>query len=231
MNIKNLILPVFFLYSVNQQTVHAEESFKGVFLGVEGGYIFGHSHLNRKIDKTAFPNLKDDKFNLSSHGILGGVFIEYNQILNHKFLLGFQINTKWSQLSGKVNNFNFVPPQSIISDLKMKQTYGVILRGGYLIEKILPYVMVGLLTSKWHSKTQGMPALGQGSTSKNLTGYELGAGIDYSLNKSFVVGLKFAHTKYNEFSYLNRLSSGQILHKVKVRPQTNALTCNVKYKF
>lgn len=228
---KNVIIQSLLIYSLGQQLVSAEESFKGVFLGVEGGYNFGNSLLDRKINKAVFPNQKDDKFHLSSHGIIGGGFLEYTHMLTDKFLLGLQVNAKWSRLSGKVDNFNIILNQSIISDLKMKQSYGVTLRGGYHIEKILPYVMVGLLTSKWHSKTQGMPALGQGSISKNLTGYELGAGIDYSLTKSFLVGIKFAHTRYNEFSYLNRLNSGQILHKVKVRPQTNALTCNVKYKF
>lgn len=231
MNIRNTIIQNLIICGLSQQIVYAEESFKGVFLGIEGGYIFGNSHLDRKINKAVLPNLKNDEFHLSSHGIIGGGLLEYNHMLTDKFLLGFQVNAKWSRLNGKVDNSNIMLNQSIVSDLKMKQSYSVILKGGYHSHKMLPYMTVGLLASKWSSKTQGIPALGQGGIAKNLTGYELGAGIDYSLTKNIVIGIKFSHTWYPKFNYFNRLSSGETLHKIEVRPQTNMLSFNFKYKF
>lgn len=230
MKIKNMMLRSIIVCSLSQQIVYAEESFKGVFLGIEGGYIFGHSQLKREINKTALPHLKDDKFQVSSQGFIGGGLIEYNHMIIHKFLVGLQVHAKWSKLNGKVNNSHIVLNQSLITDLKMKHSYGVNLRSGYHIDKMLPYITVGLLNSKWYSKTQGMPILGQGSISKNLTGYELGAGVDYSLTKNVVVGAKFSHAWYPKFSYSNNLRTGQMLHKINIKPQTNTVSFNIKWK-
>jgi len=46
-----------------------------------------------------------------------------------------------------------------------------------------------------------------------------------------VIGVKFVHGWYPKFSYPNNLSSGQTLHKIKVRAQTNTLSFNINVKF
>ena len=230
MNIKKIVLHTFAFYSLSPKIVYADKNFGGLLIGAQGGYIFGHSYLKREINKAAFPHHKDDKFQVSSHGITGGGLLEYNHMITEEFLLGVQVNAKWSKLNGKVSNSHLVPNQSIITDLKMKHSYGANLKAGYHTGKILPYITTGLLQSKWSSKTKGMPILGQGSISKNLTGYEVGAGVDYSLTKNIVIGAKFSHAWYAKFSYSNNLRTGQMLHKINIKPQTNTLSFNIKWK-
>ncbi|OJX06549.1 MAG: hypothetical protein BGO76_06490 [Caedibacter sp. 38-128] len=59
--------------------------------------------------KWPFQIQKDDKFHISSHGIIGGGLLEYNHMVSKEFLVGIQLNAKWFHLNGKVENFNHIP--------------------------------------------------------------------------------------------------------------------------
>jgi outer membrane immunogenic protein len=213
----------------NVWPAHTSDNFKGVLIGLKAGYSFSNSRFHREINKTALPIGKDDKFDLSGQSFMGGALLEYNYLFSKSYLIGAQINASLSDLNGEATNYNFIPPQSISSNLRMKQSYGIATRLGYTVQSILPYIKLGVVKSKFRSRTNG-GILSQGSTNKQLTGYELGGGIDYSLNKNFIIGAEFVHVIYQKLAYHNRNSFGETLHVIKVTPQINTISLHLKFK-
>lgn len=208
---------------------HASNNFKGISIGAKVGYSFSNSRLYRKINKSAFPTGNDDKFDLNGQSAMVGVLLDYNHVLAKTYIIGAQINASLSDLNGKSTNYNIVPPQSISSNIRMKQSYGLAIRLGYAVQSILPYIKLGVVKSEFRSRTDG-GVISQGSADKYLTGCELGGGIDYSLNKNFIIGAEFVHVTYQKLTYPNRTGDGETLHNIKFIPHINTISIHLKFK-
>ncbi|MBN9413230.1 MAG: outer membrane beta-barrel protein [Candidatus Paracaedimonas acanthamoebae] len=205
-------------------------SLDGFSIGLQGGYGIGESTADR--NTTRVTPMVTDHSNVSQRGALGGANIEYGRVFNNTFFAGLQVSAIFGNVKGDIKT-SINAPRPILTSVKLKDGYGVALRLGKTVARtVLPYVKVGIVTSKWESITDGIStAIGKGSASKRRTGWELGAGVDFSVTECVAVGAEVSHLQYQKLSYDVRHEPSQIVTRhVQVKPRENRIMFRVKYK-
>lgn len=204
-------------------------SLDGFSVGLQGGYGMGDSKVNRNTLLNA--NNTADHTEISQRGALGGANIEYGRIFNNTFFAGLHLNAMFGSVKGHAKttvNFRALP---VNTSVKLKNSYGAAIRlGKTFAGTALPYIKVGIVTSKWDSSTDAMPDIGKGSASKRRTGWELGAGVDFSINPCVAVGAEFSHLEYQKLSYNVRNNAQRNMFQVRVKPRENRAVLRIKYK-
>lgn len=205
-------------------------SLDGFSVGLQGGYGIGESTADR--NTTRVTPMITDHSNISQRGALGGANIEYGRVFNNTFFAGLHVNAMFGNVKGDVKT-SVNAPRPILTSVKLKDSYGVAIRLGKTVAgTVLPYAKVGVVTSKWESTTDGIATvIGKGSASKRRTGWELGAGVDFSINPCIAVGAEVSHLQYQKLSYDVKHQPSQLVTRhIRVKPRENRILLRVKYK-
>ena len=217
-------------------SAHAEAprtGLDGFSIGLQGGYGIGESKATRR---TTFPangplqNVSDNS-SISQRGALGGANIEYGRIFNNTYFAGLQVNAMFGRGKGSINTHVNAPAAPFSTSVKLKNSYGVAIRLGKTVAgTVLPYAKIGIVTSKWDSRTVAVVQNEVGSASKRRTGWELGAGVDFSVNPCVAVGAEVSHLQYQKFSYDVKNPFNEVVYNARVKPRENRVLLRVKYK-
>lgn len=205
-------------------------SFDGFSIGLQGGYGIGQSTVNRNTTYVNDTNFSDHS-NVSQKGALGGANIEYGRVFNNTLFAGLHLNAMFGSVKGDINTTVNQGTRPILTSVKLKNSYGAAIRLGKTVAgTVLPYAKVGIVTSKWDSSTNAMPEIGKGNASKRRTGWELGAGVDFSLNPCVAVGAEVSHLQYQKLSYDVKNNFNEVVRHIRIKPRENRILLRVKYK-
>ncbi|MFM1755365.1 MAG: hypothetical protein RL621_269, partial [Bacteroidota bacterium] len=181
-------------------SVFSEYNWTGPYIGITAG-------INRIETKDTIPNYIAGGLTMSditSTNFAGGFKAGYNHQFNSKFLLGIEGNiiftpgSKSDSLTGGSNSERY--------SVKQDRVFNVVAKAGYTFDKLLPYVKAGY--SNTHLSDLNYFSLDPSYTGNtvakksNLSGYILGAGLDYAFKENIILGFDYSYTNYNDKSFV-----------------------------
>jgi opacity protein-like surface antigen len=203
----------------------------GFSIGAHVGYGTGES----KFDRTYLPLVATSprhSADVSARGAVGGLALAYGHVFANNLFAGLEIKGDLSGVKGKVGEQIFALA-TLTNEFKQKESFGANIKLGGMVHSVLPYAQFGIVSTKFENILNlptATPGYQNQKTSKRLTGFEFGVGIDVPVAERFTVGAKFLHTEYNTFSY--RLNSSLVTPVIdaKFKPRTNAFLLTAKYR-
>ncbi len=203
-------------------SVFSEYNWTGPYIGITAG-------INRIETKDTIPNYIAGGLTMSditSTNFAGAFKAGYNHQFNSKFLLGIEGNiiftpgSKSDSLTGGSNSERY--------SVKQDRVFNVVAKAGYTFDKLLPYVKAGY--SNTHLSDLNYFSLDPSYTGNtvakksNLSGYILGAGLDYAFKENIILGFDYSYTNYNDKSFVYGGPN-------TLEPETKSLLGSLSYKF
>ncbi len=203
-------------------SVFSEYNWTGPYIGITAG-------INRIETKDTIPNYIAGGLTMSditSTNFAGGFKAGYNHQFNSKFLLGIEGNiiftpgSKSDSLTGGSDSERY--------SVKQDRVFNVVAKAGYTFDKLLPYVKAGY--SNTHLSDLNYFSLDPSYTGNtvakksNLSGYILGAGLDYAFKENIILGFDYSYTNYNDKSFVYGGPN-------TLEPETKSLLGSLSYKF
>lgn len=194
-------------------------SWAGGYLGGQVGYGWGKSTFT---DPNFSASLKPD-------GFLGGLYAGYNFAVSENVILGIDGDITYNNLKdGTSEDLGGI---FVGADSKLRWSGAVRARAGYAIDRFLPYIAGGIAFGS--VKNSGFIDLFgdnfYAAQSKTLTGWTIGAGVDYAATDNLILRVEYRYTDYGrkDFSGSNELFSFDTGNKLK----TNEIRVGLAYKF
>lgn len=190
-------------------------SWTGPYIGAQAGYGWGKS-------KTDFG--LGGSFDIKPDGFLGGLYAGYNFDVGNNVILGIDGDITYNDLSeskdyylGNDGSYAFSQKE------KLRWSGAVRARAGYAVDRFLPYIAGGVafgnVKSELYNGDVGF------SSSKTLTGWTLGAGVDYAATDNLILRLEYRYTDYGD----KDLNAGGLGYNVGYK--TNDVRLGLAYKF
>ena len=181
--------------SVSAQNVN----FSGFYAGIHGGISFGKTDL----EVTGSPLAVNG---LGSDGAVGGFHLGYDHQMGN-IVVG--VLGEWNPLG----NTKFEIAPGLLS-YELGDSWMVAGRLGVVVGTALPYVFAG-----YTSTEADLSSLGTSIDSHRLTGPTFGGGVDLMVMDSFMLGARYAYTKYDgeDLLGLGFINLDTEQHKAEVR--------------
>lgn len=200
-------------------------TWNGAYLGGQIGYGWSKSNL--------------DGINLDWHlkpkGFLGGIYAGYNYDLGDRVILGVDADVTFNrQKDDYSERLAFFPGISQTDfESKLRWSGAVRARAGYAFDRFLPYIAGGVAFGSVKNTYSRSMYFGDQlssnetrSQSKTLTGWTIGAGVDYAATDNVIVRFEYRYTDYGRKNY-DFGTPFETRNKFK----TNDIRLGVAYKF
>ncbi|WP_127897203.1 outer membrane protein [Brucella melitensis] len=164
-------------------------TWNGAYLGGQIGYAWGKSHFS--YDSTGLGDIKPD-------GFLGGLYAGYNFDLGNSVVLGIDGDVTYNDVS---KNIDFLDENNAAATFenRLRWSGAVRARAGYAVDRFLPYIAGGVAFGSLRNRGEFE---GTGfSQSKTLTGWTIGAGMDYAATDNVILRLEYRYTDYGNKDY------------------------------
>ena len=170
-------------------------------------------------------------FSPDPSGFIGGLYAGYNYDLGNNIVLGADTDWIWgdmdesdskSYLKGTEDEFK------VSGKIKEKWAGSTRARIGYSMDRWMPYFAGGVAYAKIDSDAKFSDADGvysKASGNKTLTGYTLGAGVDYAMTDHIILRAEYRYTDFGDKDFGNKD------FKYNVDYKTNDVRVGVAYKF
>lgn len=158
-------------------------SWTGLYLGLEGGYGWGHEAYT---DNFLGPVTHDPR-----GGIFGGILGYRYQI--GQFVLGVEGTGAWADINDTVS------AGGISETLKARSLYTATGQVGVAFSQALLYAKGGWAGTSIHTDLTA-PGLIAGS-SQSPSGWTAGVGLDYAVTQNVVFGVEYDHMQFNYDSF------------------------------
>lgn len=202
----------------------AAEAFGGFSAGLGGGYSLANPAMERTLLATG---VKDSNAP-SVQGFLGGFTLGYGHHFQNSFFLGAEVSALFGGMHGNTETFVNLG-QPISSRLSQQHRFGAAIQVGYVVNNtVLPYVKVGAVFSRWDSKTDALPLLGEGTCSKYKPGLDLGVGIQLLISKNWSLDFEYSHAEYQEVNYTVNNNLGVQRINVNIKPRDNLIILKLR---
>lgn len=165
---------------------------------------------------------------------IGGVYAGYNYQWQNNIVIGLDADIVWTNNSSKSNKN--IPVGEYYTDgyyNKVEQDWlaAVRVRLGYAYNRFLPYVSGGVASTDVEYKRRYIDDIGylsnneHYSDSKTLTGYTLGAGLDYAMTDHIILRVEYRYINFGDDDF------NVDGWKRNVDLKSNDLRIGVAYKF
>jgi outer membrane immunogenic protein len=221
-------------------------SWTGFYIGVNGGYAGDQF-------KYPFSGYYDPYIsgggsaNLTSSGFLGGLQAGYNWQFASSWVAGAEADIDATSITGKVGvgasglyGTNPGVPVSGSFAAKSEQPYLATLRArlGYLVtDRFLAFATGGLAFGDVKSSVSATASLDGNaygpytySKTTNHTGWTLGAGVEYMINKNWTFKTEYLYVDLGSQTLLSGSGEGYA-YSLKVHPTDNIVRAGLNYKF
>lgn len=187
----------------------------GGYVGAQAGYAWGRSHLN-VVGSGNFADPDPD-------GFLGGVYAGYNHQFANNVVLGVEADVAVADINGSSPGFfstgAVFPGVEVSGDAKW--TGAVRARAGYAVDRFLPYLAGGVAFTKYKSTVNDNGNIA--SESQSLTGWTVGAGVEYAFSDQLIGRVEYRYTDFGDKDFFD----GQ----EKIDLKTHDLRIGIAYKF
>jgi outer membrane immunogenic protein len=167
----------------------------GLYAGFNGGYAWGRTHWSDPA--SGFTSGDFD----ASGGLLGGQ-LGYNW-QSGNLVLGFETDLDWTSLSGSTAGAGTPCVAYAGGQCTTQQDWLGTTRGriGYAFDRWLPYLTGGLAYGDI-----GIAQPAGGSSKQTKTGWTVGAGLEYSLNRNWSAKVEYLHLDLGTASFFSAAS-------------------------
>lgn len=185
-------------------------SWTGGYAGAQIGYGWGKSNYTSVFDDVQ----------LKPKGFLGGLYAGYNFSLENNVVLGLDADVTYNNL--KKDRVL----QSAEYETELLWSGAVRARAGYAIDRLLPYIAGGVAFGQVKNSF-GISAINNVYSDKEtLTGWTIGAGVDYAATDNLILRLEYRYTDYGSKDFDFGGTDG-VPYKLK----TNDIRVGIAYKF
>lgn len=210
------------IISVDTTPVVAAPSFSwsGAYVGGQVGYGWAKSTLNSDYEPL---QLKPD-------GFIGGIYAGYNFDAGNNIILGVEGDATYNNLKDSRTQIDEMFGTSILEN-KLRWSGAIRARAGVVIDRFLPYISGGVAfgSVKNSLSISGDFFDGAASQSKTLTGWTLGAGVDYAVTNNLILRLEYRYTDFGSKDFHASNDGFEFLLPTKIK--TSDIRLGVAYKF
>ncbi|WP_056709557.1 outer membrane protein [Bosea sp. Leaf344] len=206
----------------------------GFYAGLQIGHSWGQDRTQQFVTAGRVPLRADSIHDHSADSLVGGGHLGFNYQMG-ALVLGVEGDLEASNASGGFDDPGgrpgpVVDPGGIV---RVKQDWqgSVRARLGYAFDRLMVYGSGGVSFSRFeYSYFNPLPAVNAGEGGKfSRTGWTVGAGANYAMSDTIILGLDYRYTDYGRFDYTAR---GAFLGlTAEHNPRTHALRASVAYKF
>ena len=217
-------------------------SWTGAYIGGQIGGSWSDSSVKTNRTIGLSPIGKATSWSPDGDGFVGGLYAGYNFEVGNNIVLGAETDFVWGDIKDNsfesdqyttASAFNYNTEQRI----KQKWAGATRVRVGYAMDRFMPYIAGGVAYTKVDSsgstylsdRVTGVTAAGSVlnySSSNTLTGWTIGAGVDYAVTDNVLVRLEYRYADYGDKTnhYVDGFSE-------KVDYKSNDVRVGVAYKF
>lgn len=194
----------------------------GFYVGAHAGYGWG--------DTKARFNGPVPHGDFTPDGFIGGVHAGYNYQFETPVVVGLEADIDGSDVKGDFDN-----PFGGFSggSAKLRWQGSVRARFGYAFDRFLPYITGGVSFGDF--RFAGGPGVGSGLSpalvpwSKTLTGWTIGAGLEYAFTDNWSARLEYRYTDYGNTSRSLAPAYPGVIERMDVKLHT--VQAGISYKF
>lgn len=166
----------------------------GGYVGGQVGYAFGASA------DYVFEDGNTPAYNYShdSDGFIGGIYAGYNHQFSNNIVLGGEADIAWSDLedSSISGGMGIYEAKTNIDWMGSAR-----IRLGYALDRFLPYLTGGIAFGNLNFEERGISFSYLGQADVNLTGWTLGAGVEYAVTDNWILRGEYRYTKFSEKNF------------------------------
>ncbi len=199
-------------------------SWSGAYIGGQVGYGFGKSKFKENPDPTDPDTLGSGS--LKPNGFLGGVYAGYNFDVGNNVILGADGDFNYGNLKKSHSEFDPDLEEKISLESKLQWSGAVRGRVGYAIDRFMPYIAGGVAFG--NVKTSLRSGDDSYSSSKTMTGWTIGTGLDYAATDNVILRLEY---RYTDFGKKNFYAGSDDTIGISNKFTTNDIRLGVAYKF
>jgi outer membrane immunogenic protein len=204
--------------------VYVPYSWTGFYIGAQAGYGWSNSDVTiRNADGSLAGRSSAD-----GDGAFGGGFAGYNYQFDGGFVVGAEADINGGDINSDGNAI--ITPggrfPGISAFSKMDWFGSARLRVGYAFDRFLPFLTGGYA---FGDQKAGFEGLFSASTSDTLSGWTVGAGLEYAITDHILTRIEYRYSDYG--SQAGAVSSGGIPGSIDRDFKTNDIRVGVSYKF
>ena len=189
----------------------------GGYVGLQAGYGWGDS--DTLFTEGYFPTDPD--------GFLGGLYAGYNYQFTNGIVAGVDADITYSNQDGSSIGYSTegVPLPTESSSIDINWSGAIRGRLGYAVDRFLPYLAAGIAFADVDHTVSNF--IGTESYSGTLTGWTVGAGLDFAATDNLIVRAEYRYTDFGSDDYPSTLVSAP--HEVDL--ENHEIRFGVAYKF
>ncbi|MBN9046866.1 MAG: porin family protein [Rhizobiales bacterium] len=196
-------------------------SWGGAYIGGQVGYGWGKSSFDDGYDGYNGYRRSDDPSSLSPSGFIGGIYAGYNFDIGSNVILGIDGDINYANQKGSFDFDDGLNSASVTSELQWSGS--VRGRMGYAAGRFMPYLAGGVAFGQVKNSIRLNDD--RWDSSRTLTGWTIGGGVDYAATDNIVLRLEYRYTDFGrrDFSFDDLSSSNRF--------RSNDIRLGVAYKF
>lgn len=199
----------------------------GIYIGGNGGYGWGNSNrFINPVDALAVPFGNGDA-NAKIKGDIWGGQLGANWQFSPNWLIGLEAGFNSASFNRRVTSV-VSPTNSVETGMHWLGT--VTPRLGFVNGNSLLYIKGGLASAniRTNSGEAGIISLSRTDT---LTGWTIGAGLEYALSPNWIAGIEYDYYDLGSKSMTGMYAGAPVAFSQSIDPKFSAVMARISYKF
>lgn len=208
-------------------TMSKLHEWNGSYFGINAGFLNSNSDITH-IYFDGYPSPGDDG-QLDMNGNLIGGQLGYNYQTGN-IILGLEGDFAFTNVTG--NHLFEFGGNPVMLDGQLKSIGTVRARFGYAIDQLLIFVTGGFAYASTEAKlTSIVPPVITASGSQSYSGYTIGGGVEYGLNKNWSAKAEYLYADFGKRSHTYVFTSDVAQAAADTSLESNILRIGLNYKY
>ena len=190
------------------------DSWSGFYVGAEAGYIWGDADTRFDGEETISQDVD---------GFAGGLYAGYNWLLDNNVLIGVEGDINWVNADDKKSGDAW--------EVSFEENWEASLRlrlGMVIDDTWMPYITGGIAWADVDARYREIGDNTWQSASETMTGWTIGAGVEYKITENFHAKLEYRYADYGDFS---NSWDNDIVPDTKTDFKSSKVYLGVSYRF